>query len=47
MGEGRLNALILLYVLKDIKLNYDKIIDMYTNRYPRRMKFTNPLKADA
>ena len=29
MGEDRLNALLLLYVHRDIKLDYDKIIDDY------------------
>ena len=35
MGEGRLNALMLLCVHKDIKLDYDKIIDLYAKKYPR------------
>ena len=41
--EGRINALLLLYVHKDIRLNYDKIVDMYARANPRRMKLINPL----
>jgi len=41
--EDRINALLLLYVHKDIRLNYDKIIDMYTRANHRRMKLINPL----
>ena len=44
MGEGRLNALMLLYVHKDITLDYGKIIDIYANRYPHRMRFLNPMQ---
>ena len=43
MGQLRLNALMLLYIHKDIQINYPKIIDIHTNRYPRRMLFKNPL----
>ena len=43
MGQQRLNALMLLYIHKDIQINYPKIIDIYANRYPRRMLFKNPL----
>ena len=42
MGQQRLNALMLLYIHRDIQINYPKIIDIYANRYPRRM-FKNPL----
>ena len=45
MREGRLNALMMLYVHKDIKLNYNKIIDIYANKFPRRMRFSNFLEA--
>ena len=45
MQEGRLNALMMLYVHKDIKLNYNKIIDIYANKFPCRMRFSNPLEA--
>ena len=37
MGEDRFNALMLLYVHKDIELNIDAIIDSYSRKYPRRM----------
>ena len=43
MSEDRFNALLLLYVHSDIKLDYKKIIDMYAMRYPRRMVLKNPL----
>ena len=43
MSEKRFNALLLLYVHSDIKLDYIKIIDMYAMRYPRRMVLKNPL----
>ena len=43
MGQDRLNALLLLFIHKDISLNYDAVIDLYANRYPRRMSFLNPL----
>ena len=39
MGQQRLNALMLLYIHKDIQINYPKIIDIYANRYPKRMLF--------
>ena len=43
MGQQRLNALMLLYIHKDIQINYPKIIDIYANRCPRKMLFKNPL----
>ena len=43
MGEDRLNALLLLYVHKDIKLDYDKIIDDYARQNPRKMVLMNPV----
>ena len=44
MGEGRLNALMLLYVHKDIKLDYNRIINRYAKKYPLQMRFSNPLQ---
>ena len=44
MGEGRLNALMLLHVHKDIILDYGRITDIYANRYPHQMRFLNPLE---
>ncbi|XP_035660282.1 52 kDa repressor of the inhibitor of the protein kinase-like [Branchiostoma floridae] len=43
MGEDRLNALILLFVHRDIPLDYNRIIDIYATGHPRRMMFINPL----
>ena len=44
MGEERLNALLLLFIHKDIPLNYYSIIDEYVRCEPRRMNFINPLQ---
>ena len=44
--EERLNALMLLYVPKDIVLDYNKEIDIYVYRYPRVYKSMNPMKED-
>ncbi|XP_078585777.1 52 kDa repressor of the inhibitor of the protein kinase-like [Branchiostoma floridae x Branchiostoma japonicum] len=43
MSEDRLNALILLFIHKDIPLDYSTIINMYAADHPRRMLFINPL----
>ena len=43
MSEDQLNSLILMYVHKDIRLDYNDIIDMYARRNPSRMLFINPL----
>ena len=43
MGEQRLNALLLVYIQRDIFLDYYKIIDMYAFKYPRRMLLINAL----
>ena len=43
MKQDRLTALILLYIHRDISLDYDKIIDIYATRHPRRMLLLNPL----
>ena len=43
MGEERLNVLLLVCIHRDIFLDYDKIIDVYTSKYPRRMLLINPL----
>lgn len=37
MGEDRLNALLLLYIHKDIKIDYNEIVNMFANKNPRRM----------
>ena len=43
MGEERLNALSFVYFNRDIFLDYDKIIDIYASKYPRRMLLINRL----
>ena len=37
MGKGRLNGLIMLFVHKDIPLDYDAVIDLFARKSPRRM----------
>ena len=43
MREDHLNALLLLFVHKDIALDYDVVIDDDAKCNQRRMAFTNPL----
>ena len=43
MGEERLNALLLLFIHRDIPLDYEAAVDEFANRYPRRMTFINTL----
>ena len=43
MSEDRFKALILLYVHRDIKLNFDEVIDMYARKFLHRMLLLNPL----
>ena len=44
MREDHLNTLLLLFIHKDIALDYDVIIDDYAKRNQRRMTFINPLQ---
>ena len=45
MREERLNALLLLFIHKDIPLDYAAIVDDYAKRSnQRRMTFVNPLQ---
>ena len=44
LGEERLNVLLLLFIHKDIPLNYNAVVDEYAKRDQRRMTFTNPLQ---
>ena len=37
------NVLLLVCIQRDIFLDYDKIIDIYASKYPRRMFLINPL----
>ena len=43
MSEEHLHALSLAYINQDIFLDYDKIIDIYSSKYPRRMVSINYL----
>ena len=43
MGDERLNALLLLFMHKDIDIDLDRVVDIFASRRPRRMLFTNPL----
>ena len=43
MGEELVNALLLVYIHQDIFFDYDKIIDMYTPKYPRSTFLINHL----
>ena len=44
--HGFLNDLILLYVHKDVPLDYDLVLDSYANDHPRRMLLSRPLVAE-
>ena len=37
------NVLLLVCIQRDTFLDYDKIIDIYASKYPRRMLLINPL----
>ena len=43
MSEDRFNALLLLFVHRNIRLDYKKFLDMSAVHYPRRMVLKNPL----
>ena len=43
MGEERPNALSFVCIHWDIFLDYDKMIDIYASKYPRRLFLINPL----
>ena len=43
MSVDRFNTLALLYVHWYIKLDYNRIIQMYANKYPCRLLLINPL----
>jgi len=42
--EDHLNVLLLLFIHKDLALDYDAITDDYAKRNQRRMTFMNPLQ---
>ena len=46
MGQERLNALAMLYVHRDIQLDYKLVIDKFASRYPRRMLLVDPVSAE-
>ena len=46
MLSSRLNALLLLYIHKDVPLDYDEIVDSYAYSHPRRMILSRPLLAE-
>ena len=46
MGEDRFNALILLYVHKDIEIDISKVVEMYARQYQRRMLLFNHFPSD-
>ena len=43
MSEDRFNALVLMYIHKDIYIDVDQIIDMFARKHPRKMLLINPL----
>ena len=44
MTEQRLNALLVLFVHKDIPVDFDKVITLYANKHARRMLLAQPLE---
>lgn len=44
MSEDRMNALTLLFIHKDIALNYEHVIDIFAKKHPRKMLLLNPLE---
>ena len=44
MRENRLNGLMLLYIHKDIVLDYETIINHFANKHQREMLLVNPLE---
>ena len=44
MSEDHMNAFTLLYIRKDLSLNYDQIIDDSARRNPRKMLLVNPVE---
>ena len=46
MGQDRMNALVLLFVHKDIIVDYADVIDKYSRKHPIRMLFMNAMSVD-
>ena len=42
-GQDRMVALLLLFVHRDIPVDYEKEIDKFARAHPRRMTFLKPL----
>ena len=43
VNSKRVNTLLLVWIHRDIFLDYDKIIDMCASKYPRKMLLINPV----
>ena len=43
LRHERINALLFVYIHRDISLDYDKIIDIYASKYPRGMLLIDPV----
>ena len=46
MSQERLNSLVLLHVHNYLVLDYEKIIDSFARKHPRRVSMTNFLETD-
>ena len=46
MKEERLSGLALIYIHKDMELDYKEIINIFARKYPRRLKLINILDSD-
>ena len=46
MKERRLNDLLMLFVHKDIPVDYGAVIDLFALKHPRRMMLVDPLDAE-
>lgn len=47
MTNHRLNALLRLFVHRDIAIDFDAVIDSYARAHPRRMQLTQPIAYSA
>ena len=43
ISEDRFNALVLLYLHRDVKLDYNRMIQLYANKYSGRLLLISPL----
>ena len=43
LRDERVDALLLAYIHWDVFLDYDKIIDIYTSKFQKKMLLINPL----